>query len=55
MNKMVYHVTHHSTMLLSEGRRHRENIQVCKIRNEKGDIRTEADDIQKIIKSYSKN
>ena len=30
--------------------RHRENIQINKIRNEKGDITTETEEIQKIIR-----
>jgi hypothetical protein len=33
-------------------RGHRNSIQVNKIRNEKEDITTETEDIQKIIRSY---
>jgi hypothetical protein len=35
-------------------RGHRNSILINKIRNEKGDITTEAEEIQKIIRSYSK-
>ena len=35
-------------------RGHRDSILMNKIRNEKGDITTEPEDIQKIIKSYYK-
>ena len=34
---------------------HRESIQINKIRNEKGDITTETEEIQKIIRSYYKS
>ena len=34
---------------------HRESIQINKLRNEKGDITTETEEIQKIIRSYYKN
>ena len=33
---------------------HRESIQINKHRNEKGDITTETEEIQKIIRSYYK-
>jgi RNA-binding protein YlmH len=36
-------------------KRHRENIQINKIRNEKGDIITDTEEIQRIIRSYFKN
>jgi hypothetical protein len=35
-------------------RGHRDNILINKIRNEKGDIKTESEEIQKIIRSYYK-
>jgi hypothetical protein len=35
-------------------RRHRESILINKIRNEKGDITTEPEEIQNIIRSYYK-
>ena len=35
-------------------RGHRDSIQINKIRNEKGDITTETEEIQKIIRSYYK-
>ena len=34
---------------------HRDSIQINKLRNEKGDITTETEEIQKIIRSYYKN
>lgn len=34
---------------------HRDNIQINKIRNEKGDIRTAIEEIKKIIRSYYKS
>ena len=34
---------------------HRDSIQINKIRNEKGDITTETEEIQKIIRSYYKS
>ena len=34
---------------------YRDSIQINKIRNEKGDIRTETLEIQKIIRSYYKS
>jgi hypothetical protein len=34
---------------------HRDNIRINKIRNEKGDITTESEEIQKIISSYYKS
>ena len=34
---------------------HRESIQINKIRNENGDITTETEEIQKIIRSYYKS
>nr|AAS66223.1 LRRG00132 [Rattus norvegicus] len=36
-------------------RGHRECVQINKIRNEKGDITTDSEEIQKIIRSYYKN
>jgi len=36
-------------------RGHRECVQINKIRNEKGDITTESEEIQKIIRSYYKS
>jgi hypothetical protein len=33
---------------------HRDSIQINKIRNEKGDIRTKNKEIQKIIRTYYK-
>ena len=36
-------------------KRQRENIQINKIRNEKGDITTDTEEIQRIIRSYFKN
>jgi hypothetical protein len=36
-------------------RRHRDSILINKIRNEKGDITTEPEEIQSIIRSYYKN
>ena len=33
----------------------RENMQINKIRNEKGDITTDTEEIQKIIRSYYKS
>ena len=36
-------------------KRQRENIQINKIRNEKGDITTDTEEIQRIIKSYFEN
>jgi hypothetical protein len=36
-------------------KRHRESIQINKIRNEKGDMTTETEEIQKIIRSYYKS
>ena len=33
---------------------HRDSIQINKIRNERGDITTETEEIQKIIRSYYK-
>jgi hypothetical protein len=35
-------------------RRHRDSILINKIRNEKGDITTDTEEIQNIIKSYYK-
>ena len=35
-------------------RKHRDSIQINKIRNEKGDITTEPEEIQNIIRSYYK-
>ena len=35
-------------------RGHRDSILINKIRNEKGDITTESEEIQKIIRSYYK-
>ena len=34
---------------------HRDSIQINKIRNEKGDITTETEEIQKVIRSYYKS
>ena len=34
---------------------HRDSIQINKIRNEKGDITTETEEIQKLIRSYYKS
>ena len=34
---------------------HRDSIQINKIRNEKGDITTETEEIKKIIRSYYKS
>jgi hypothetical protein len=34
---------------------HRDSIQINKIRNEKGNITTETEEIQKIIRSYYKS
>jgi hypothetical protein len=36
-------------------RRYRDRIQINKIRNEKGDITTETEEIQKLIRSYYKS
>jgi hypothetical protein len=36
-------------------RKHRDNIQINKIRNEKGYMSTEAEEIQKVIRSYYKS
>jgi hypothetical protein len=36
-------------------RGHRDSIQINKIRNEKGNITTETEEIQKIIRSYYKS
>ena len=36
-------------------KRQRENMQINKIRNEKGDITTDTEEIQRIIRSYSKS
>ena len=36
-------------------KRQREDIQINKIRNEKGDITTDMEEIQRIIRSYFKN
>ena len=36
-------------------RGHRDSIQINKIRNEKGDITTETEEIQKIIRFYYKS
>ena len=36
-------------------KRQRENIQINKIRNEKGDITTDIEEIQRIIRSYYEN
>ena len=36
-------------------KRQRENIQINKIRNEKGDITTDIEEIQRIIRSYYKS
>ena len=36
-------------------KRQRENIQINKIRNEKGDITTDTEEIQRIIRSYFEN
>ena len=36
-------------------RGHRDSIKIYKIRNEKGDITTETEEIQKIIRSYFKS
>ena len=42
--------------LLSKlNKRQRENIQINKIRNEIGDITTDMEEIQRIIRSYFKN
>jgi hypothetical protein len=39
---------------LSQTRGHRNSIQINKIRNEKGNLTTETEEIQKIIRSYYK-
>ena len=36
-------------------KRQRENMQINKIRNEKGDITTDTEEIQRIIRSYYEN
>ena len=36
-------------------KRQRENMQINKIRNEKGDITTDTEEIQRIIRSYYKS
>ena len=36
-------------------KRQRENIQINKIRSEKGDITTDMEEIQRIIRSYFEN
>jgi hypothetical protein len=41
-------------LMLTKRQRQRENIQINKIRNEKGVIATGTEKIQKIIKSYFK-
>jgi hypothetical protein len=41
--------------LVRQSRQHRDNIQINKIRNEKGDITTETVEIQKIIRSFHKD
>ena len=41
-------------LLVRLNRGHGDSIQINKIRSEKGEITTEADEIQKIIRSYYK-
>jgi hypothetical protein len=41
--------------ILKLTKEHRDNIQINKIRNEKGDITTDTEEIQKIITSYYKS
>ena len=36
-------------------KKQRENIQINKIRNEKGDIKTDTEEIQRILRTYFEN
>jgi hypothetical protein len=41
--------------IIKTNQKHRDSIQISKIRNENGDIITEKEEIQKIIRSYCKS